>query len=145
LQSGSTGSVVSILSQAKQEDIEAETPPTVGDAGDINLANALDLSESEEEEEMEDIIDDFSQNREVSRCAGCFLDDPTSDICSRIIKVCDKSVSIYFNFLRLSRLSSPSHQRNPIPAKNPTSLRARVNVSHFQKIRSLQRLPLLKT
>jgi DNA-directed RNA polymerase III subunit RPC4 len=48
--------------------MEAEGSPAVGDATDINLANALDLSESEEEEEMEDIIDDFSQNREVSRC-----------------------------------------------------------------------------
>jgi hypothetical protein len=51
-------------------------PLAVDDVGDINPANALDLSESEEEEEMEDIIDDFSQEREVNHCsARCILSD----------------------------------------------------------------------
>jgi DNA-directed RNA polymerase III subunit RPC4 len=50
--------------------MEAVGSPVVGDAADINLANALDLSESEEEENMEDIIDDFSQSREVNLCVA---------------------------------------------------------------------------
>jgi DNA-directed RNA polymerase III subunit RPC4 len=55
--------------KAKEDLMEIEGSPAAGDAADINLANALDLSESEEEEKKEDIIDDFSQIREVVRRA----------------------------------------------------------------------------
>jgi DNA-directed RNA polymerase III subunit RPC4 len=68
-----SGRVDSILRQAKQELMETVGSPVVGDAADINLANALDLSESEEEENMEDIIDDFSQSREVNLCVAANL------------------------------------------------------------------------
>ncbi|KAI9464629.1 hypothetical protein BJY52DRAFT_1184353 [Lactarius psammicola] len=96
---------------SKQGPIAAEGPPA-DDVGDINLANALDLSESEEEEVMEDIIDDFARDSEDQSLRQERL--------------------YFFQFRRLSLLSSPSRQSLPILVNKATSPSTRLNTSRSQ-------------